>query len=81
MIEKQFLNALESEGLKEIILKEQFDPYENEAIERVGEGEDIVEVVQKGYSLKNKVIRPIKVKIGNNGGQNECKTWLQMCKL
>ncbi|MBS3166769.1 nucleotide exchange factor GrpE [Candidatus Woesearchaeota archaeon] len=68
MTVKQLSNALESEGLKELEAKEKFDPFENEAIERLGEGDNISEVIQKGYSLKGKIIRPIKVKIG---GKNE----------
>ncbi len=52
---------MESEGQK-------FDPYKHEAM-MVEEGRDdlpentIVEVLDKGYFLKSKVLRPAKVKI------------------
>ncbi|HUW24504.1 MAG TPA: nucleotide exchange factor GrpE [Patescibacteria group bacterium] len=63
---KEFKRVLAEEGLMEIeVLGKQFDPQEMEAVETV-EGEEeneAVEVVSKGYRLKNKVIRVAKVKV------------------
>lgn len=63
---KQFISVLKKNGLKEIDpLNEDFDPNFHEAVETV-EGEEngkIVEVLQKGYLLNNKIIRPAKVKV------------------
>ncbi len=63
MIKKQLLDTLESEGLKEIdAFEKQFDPNYHNAVQQV-ESEDhesntVVEVYQKGYQVKEKVIRP-----------------------
>lgn len=68
-IKKQFSDFLESQGLEEIenIVGKKFDPLVCEAIiteKQEGAEEDIVlEVLQKGYKLSGKVIRPAKVKI------------------
>lgn len=63
---KQFKNVLEGEGLNEIeALGKIFDPSLHECIE-VEEGEEenkISKVFVKGYQLKNKVLRPAKVKV------------------
>jgi len=62
----QLKNILKSQGLEEIkAIGEKFNPEFHEAIEAV-EGKDsgiIVEEIQKGYKLNNKVIRASKVKI------------------
>ena len=43
----------------------EFDMLVMEAVEMVeGENGKVVEVILKGYKLKNKVIRPVKVKVG-----------------
>jgi len=63
---KEFKKVLVEEGLDEIeALGQQFNPMEMEAIE-VGEGEEgkVLEVLQKGYRLKGRVLRPAKVKVG-----------------
>lgn len=65
-IQKQFLLSIE--GLEEIRAEgEHFNPKEHEALEQVkGEGTGIIaEVLQKGYKLNSKVIRPAKVKVFN----------------
>jgi len=42
-----------------------FDPYTMECIEMVeGEKDQVLEVVEKGYTLYDKLIRPAKVKVG-----------------
>ncbi|MCD6462167.1 MAG: nucleotide exchange factor GrpE [Thermotogae bacterium] len=69
MIYRQFKNVLESEGLLEISpdIGEVFDPYYHEAVEKVETSEfpehSIVEVVEKGYKLSHKVLKPAKVKV------------------
>lgn len=66
MVYQNLMSALESEGLKEIpAIGEMFDPYKHEAVHLVNDGtrdlNTIVEVVQKGYTLNSKVIRPSRV--------------------
>ncbi len=64
-IKKKLVSLLEKEGVEEIKIEagEKFDPSYAEAVDRVqGEEEDkISRVLQKGYRLHNKVIRPAKV--------------------
>ncbi len=68
MILNQILELLERLGVKEIeALDKEFDPHYHEAVMRV-QDEDypdntIVEVLQKGYIMKSKVIRPSMVKV------------------
>ncbi len=67
MVQRQFKQILEREGLREIDTKGKFDPFLHEAIMRqdkddVEDGK-ILEVYQKGYVLGNKVLRPAKVKV------------------
>lgn len=68
-IYSQLLSVLGSRGLKQNIpIGEIFDPMKHEAVETIdteNESEDqkIVAVVQKGYSLGDRVIRAAKVKI------------------
>jgi len=66
LIKKQFDSMLDALGIKEIETKE-FDPEFHEAIYSV-EADDvasgaIVEVIQKGYAFKDKVIRLAKVSV------------------
>lgn len=68
MIYNQFDEALKKSGLEEIkALNEKFDPnfHHGVAQEQTDEHEEetILEVFQKGYKLKEKVIRPSMVKI------------------
>jgi molecular chaperone GrpE len=68
MIYRQFVQVLENEGLKAMNpVGQPFDPELHQAImqvesEEYGEG-IVVEVVQEGYWLKDKVIRPAMVKV------------------
>lgn len=70
VVYKQFLSVLKSNGLEEINpLGEVFDPKCHESIGTVetadvAEDHKILEVVQKGYILSGKIIRPAKVRIG-----------------
>lgn len=70
MIYQLLLQTLRSEGLEEIeSVGKTFDPYLHQAIAQVetDEYEDniITEVMQKGYKLKDRVIRPAMVKVNN----------------
>ena len=62
----QFKNILKNAGLEEIEAQNQeFDPHLHEAIEVTPGNEDnkIIEVINKGYKMFDKVIRPAKVKV------------------
>jgi len=68
MIYNQLANILKKNGVEEIeCLGMPFDPYKHHAIMQVEcegvEENTVVEVLQKGYMLKNKVIRPSLVKV------------------
>lgn len=69
MILKQFLKVLEDEGLKAIeAVGQEFDPNLHDALlqEKSEQGENIIlEEIQKGYFLKDKVVRPSKVKVSS----------------
>jgi len=70
VIYKQMLSVLKTNGLEEENpIGKRFDPRRHEAIGTVpteSEEDDhkILEVLQKGYILSEKIIRPAKVKIG-----------------
>ncbi|MEX1255056.1 MAG: nucleotide exchange factor GrpE [Dehalococcoidia bacterium] len=66
LIYRKFQNVLESAGVKEIQAEGQpFDPNVHEAIsEAPGEEGKVVSVVQKGYTLGDRVIRPAMVVVG-----------------
>ena len=66
---KMFLDELVKQGLEEIPTDIPFNPELHNAVmhvedESYGEGE-IVQVFQKGYRLKDKVIRYAMVKVAN----------------
>lgn len=68
LVLKQFKDVLSSEGLKEVETENvEFNPnyHHGVAVENNPEVEDqhITEVFQKGYQLKDKVIRPAMVKV------------------
>lgn len=68
MILKQLQDILKWEGVEAIkAVGERFDPYKHEAVMGVTTGKHpenaVVEELQKGYSLKSKVIRPALVKV------------------
>ena len=68
MIYRQLQTVLENQGVKEIkTVGEEFDPNLHQAIAQVNEeGFDsgqITETLQKGYELKDRVIRPAMVKV------------------
>ena len=66
LIYRKFTAVLEEQGVSEIeALGEPFDPHFHEAM-LFGEGEEgmVVEVIQKGYRLHDRVLRPTRVKVG-----------------
>ena len=69
MILRQFIKALEDEGLRAIeTVGAQFNPNVHEALLREAsdiEENTILAELQKGYYLKDKVIRPSKVKVSS----------------
>ena len=73
-VHDQFFSLLRQNGLEELNpIDEVFDPRYHEAIGVVPTDEPekdhkILEVIQKGYILTGKIIRPAKVKIGEYHG-------------
>ncbi|MCH4178579.1 MAG: nucleotide exchange factor GrpE [Megasphaera sp.] len=72
MIYKQFTTVLEKEGVTKIdAVGKPFDPMYHEAVMRVAndeyENDTIVEVLQEGYLLGDKTLRPAMVKVAFNG--------------
>ncbi len=67
LIQKQIINILDKFEVKEIeALGQEFDPNYHHAIARCEDSENankVVEVFQKGYIRKNKVLRPAMVKV------------------
>lgn len=68
MIYDQLVNALKNEGVKEIeCLDTKFDPNFHQAVmqEKVEEKESgiVIQVLQKGYMLKDRILRPAMVKV------------------
>ncbi len=67
MVYKNMMKTLAREGLEEMdSLGKPFDPYYHDAVKQ-GDGEEgkVVEIVQKGYLFKGKVLRHAKVIVGN----------------
>lgn len=68
IVYRQLKDALDGENIREIVAEGQpFDPHFHQAIMEV-EDEDyktgtVIEVVQKGYALNDRVIRPAMVKV------------------
>lgn len=70
MVYNQFRSALEQQGVEEIPAQgEYFDPTIHQAVmqadEEGFESNQIVEEMQKGYRLKDRVLRPSMVKVNN----------------
>ncbi|MEM4397831.1 MAG: nucleotide exchange factor GrpE [Candidatus Woesearchaeota archaeon] len=72
MVYAQLLDVLEHEGLKKIDANGKFDPYKHEVLlksESDKEEDEILQELQKGYMLKDKVLRHTKVKISSGKKQ------------
>jgi molecular chaperone GrpE len=78
LVHRELAGALEREGLAEIETNGRFDPHVHEALlsqpSEADEG-SIIEVVQKGYTLGDRVVRPARVVVAgpkpeqNDGGR------------
>ena len=71
LINKQLHDALEKLGLKQIPAKgEPFDPRFHEAIEMVDtnevEDQHVIDELQRGYKLKERLLRPAMVRVARN---------------
>ena len=63
-MQRQLASVLEREGLAEIETKGKFDPHVHEALlSQPSEAEEglVIEVLQKGYRLGDRVLRPARV--------------------
>ncbi|PAD66845.1 nucleotide exchange factor GrpE [Bacillus sp. 7586-K] len=68
MVYNQLIQALQNEGVEAIkSVGEQFDPHIHQAVMQVEDGNfesnTVIEELQKGYKLKDRVIRPAMVKV------------------
>lgn len=75
MINDQFYKLLEEDGLKELdALNKKFDPKIHHAIEKINDQEQEnginLEVIQKGYTYKDQILRPAMVKINEWSEEN-----------
>jgi len=74
LVHRQLAAALEREGLTEIPIEGKFDPHVHEALLSQPSDQDegtVIQVLQKGYSLGDRVLRPARVVIAapkENGG-------------
>lgn len=71
LIYKQLQDALQKLGVSPISAKGQtFDPHQHEAIELVettdAPDHQVIEELQRGYKLKNRLLRPAMVKVASN---------------
>jgi molecular chaperone GrpE len=71
LIYKQLQDALAKLGLRPVAAKgEQFDPHLHEAIEMVDTNDakdhEVLEELQRGYKLKDRLLRPAMVKVARN---------------
>ena len=73
LIYRKFQQVLENAGVKEIAAHGQpFDPNVHEAIsEAPGDEGKVLSVVQRGYTLGDRVIRPAMVIVGRGSGKRE----------
>lgn len=74
LIHKQLVDALTKLGVKPISAEgEQFDPRYHEAIEMVdthdADDQQVIEELQRGYKLKDRLLRPAMVKVARNSRQ------------
>jgi molecular chaperone GrpE len=70
LVQRELRDALTKEGLVEIETNGRFDPHVHEALLSQPSEEDdgaILEVIQKGYRLGDRVLRPARVVISQGG--------------
>ncbi len=66
LVYAQLMDILKQKGLSPIVSEGQFDPYKHEVLLKVKSDKPegtILEVLQKGYQFKDKIIRHAKVKV------------------
>ncbi len=67
LVVQKFHSVLASEGIKEVVVKtgDIFDPNLHEALETVVGKEEgkITDILEKGYQLEGKIIRPARVRV------------------
>jgi molecular chaperone GrpE len=70
LVQRELSHVLQKEGLVAVETDGKFDPHEHEALltqpSQAEEG-DIVEVIQKGYRLGDRVLRPARVVVSAGG--------------
>lgn len=75
MITREFVRMLTGEGVTEIdCVGKPFDPAVQEAIERVPSDQlegTVVTVLQKGYTMNGRLVRPAKVQVARPAGGSE----------
>ena len=73
LIQRKLRSVLEAQGLAQIeAVGKDFDPYFHEAV-MFADGEEgkVVEEVQKGYTFRDRLLRPTKVKVGRGKNSPE----------
>ena len=65
LVHRSLASLLERQGVKEIATEGKFDPHVHEALlaqpsEEKEQG-DVLDVIQKGYTLGDRVVRPARV--------------------
>jgi molecular chaperone GrpE len=67
LVTDQFYHLLSLNGFEEIKVEvgDDFDPFFMEAVASDGTGENVVEIINRGFKLHDKVIRPVKVRVGS----------------
>jgi molecular chaperone GrpE len=78
IIYRQFKDILKKAGLREVdALGEEFDPHVHEAVAQVETTEhrqgEIVDVLQKGYFLRDRLLRPAMVRVVHNPSLDEAE--------
>ncbi|MEJ5229813.1 MAG: nucleotide exchange factor GrpE [Pseudothermotoga sp.] len=79
LIYKKLWKILNDEGFFKIEVKDKFDPFEHEAVERVETPEheeySILKVIENGYKFHNKIVKPVKVQVAiKPRGEKSAKT-------
>jgi molecular chaperone GrpE len=74
LVHRELSHVLQKEGLVAVDAEGKFDPHEHEALlTQPSEAEEgaILEVIQKGYRLGDRVLRPARVVVSAGGNAND----------
>ena len=74
LVHRELSHVLQKEGLVPVETDGKFDPHEHEALlTQPSEAEEgaILEVIQKGYRLGDRVLRPARVVVSAGGDEND----------